>query len=86
MLTLSCYLDEMWFIYATAAPPCQRGDLLEGLHVTGKSRCLCLRVLVRSPDLPAGAGHAEVLIIHERPHSLGLGENPPTSGQITAKV
>lgn len=30
--------------------------------------------------------HAEALIIHETLHSLGLGENPPTSSEITARV
>jgi hypothetical protein len=30
--------------------------------------------------------HAEALLIHEMLHSLGLGENPPTSHQITARV
>jgi hypothetical protein len=29
---------------------------------------------------------AAALIIHEELHSLGLGEDPPTSKEITAKV
>lgn len=29
---------------------------------------------------------AEILIIHELLHTLGLGENPPTSAQITDRV
>ena len=29
---------------------------------------------------------AEDLIIHELLHSLGLGENPPTSSQISSQV
>lgn len=32
------------------------------------------------------AGHAEAAIIHEALHTLGLGENPPTSGEITGRV
>ena len=28
----------------------------------------------------------EILVIHELLHSLGLGENPPTSAQITDRV
>jgi hypothetical protein len=31
-------------------------------------------------------GYAAVLIIHEELHSLGLGEDPPTSKQITSAV
>lgn len=30
--------------------------------------------------------HAEATLIHETLHSLGLGENPPTSNQITDQV
>jgi hypothetical protein len=29
---------------------------------------------------------AEAVLIHESLHGLGLGENPPTSGEITARV
>jgi len=29
---------------------------------------------------------AEAIIIHEMMHTLGLGENPPTSQEITARV
>jgi len=29
---------------------------------------------------------AEAVIIHETLHSLGLGENPPTSDEITRRV
>ena len=31
-------------------------------------------------------GYAAVLMIHEELHSLGLGENPPSSGEITSAV
>jgi hypothetical protein len=30
--------------------------------------------------------YAEMVLIHEMLHTLGLGENPPTSGEITARV
>lgn len=30
--------------------------------------------------------HMEMIVIHELLHALGLGENPPTSAQITAQV
>jgi len=30
--------------------------------------------------------YAEAVIIHETLHSLGLGENPPTSDEITWRV
>jgi hypothetical protein len=34
----------------------------------------------------ADPGYAAALIIHEELHSLGLGENPPSSAEITARV
>jgi len=30
--------------------------------------------------------YAEMILIHELLHTLGLGENPPTSLEITARV
>ena len=30
--------------------------------------------------------HAEVILIHEALHSLGLGENPPSSDSITERI
>lgn len=34
----------------------------------------------------AEPAYAEMVLIHEMLHTLGLGENPPTSGAITARV
>jgi hypothetical protein len=34
----------------------------------------------------AQPGIAESMVIHEALHTLGLGENPPSSGEITARV
>jgi hypothetical protein len=34
----------------------------------------------------AEPAYAEMVLIHEMLHTLGLGENPPTSGEITARV
>jgi hypothetical protein len=39
-----------------------------------------VRTQRRNPDLAA------VIIVHEALHSLGLEENPPSSGEITAAV
>jgi hypothetical protein len=35
---------------------------------------------------PVASVMAEIVIIHEMLHTLGLGENPPTSGAITGQV
>ena len=56
--------------------------------------------LVTTPGTPSGAGVrpvprttqvrdpslAEAIVIHEMLHTLGLGENPPTSTEITKRV
>jgi hypothetical protein len=37
-------------------------------------------------EMKRNSRHAEALLIHEMLHSLGLGENPPSSDEITARV
>jgi len=37
-------------------------------------------------QMSSDSGHAEAVIIHEAFHSLGLGENPPSSDYITERV
>ena len=46
------------------------------VHVCGK----------RFARFAANPAPAEILLIHELLHALGLGENPPTSGEITTAV
>ncbi len=70
--------------------------------VDGSGESLCNRgkvMLVSTPNVPrvivcrgfAGVQRsapkvAESLVIHEVLHTLGLGENPPSSGEITRRV
>lgn len=44
---------------------------------------LCPRFLRRELERPA---HTQVLVIHEMLHTLGLGEDPPSSQEITESV
>jgi hypothetical protein len=37
-------------------------------------------------EMSRNSGHAEAIVIHEVLHSLGLGENPPSSDHITGRV
>jgi hypothetical protein len=37
-------------------------------------------------EMARNSRNAEAIVIHELAHSLGLGENPPTSDHITARV
>jgi hypothetical protein len=85
------YLQMIPFVDGFARPICQRSSVelvtTAGLAVV----CVC----------PAGAGAlnsrfakvqaenpslAEFMIIHEMLHTLGLGENPPSSFEITEQV
>jgi hypothetical protein len=77
------YLEEIWFVDATDARPCQRGDMVAAYTSPGNR---VVYVCGTRFALRVQQGHAELLIIHELLHSLGLGENPPTSGQITLQV
>lgn len=80
------YLDEMWFIDASDAPPCRRGNLLVAYTSPGhRVVYVCGSVFVH-PVFRLDQRIAELLIIHELLHSLGLGENPPKSDQITKQV
>jgi hypothetical protein len=80
------YLDELWFVDASDARPC-RGDgalvayTSPGLRIIYVCAARFVHPLFRLKDRLA-----ELLIIHEFLHSLGLGENPPTSDQITKQV
>jgi len=35
---------------------------------------------------PRNSPHAEAILVHEALHSLGLGENPPSSDYITKRI
>jgi hypothetical protein len=80
------YLDLIWFIDASNAAPCHRNGLLVAYTSPGlRVVYVCGSIFVH-PILRPDPRHAELLIIHELLHSLGLGENPPTSDQITKQV
>jgi hypothetical protein len=80
------YLDGMWFIDASMARPCQRGDLLVAYTTPGHRVVYVCGSKFVHPIFRLDQRVAELVIIHELLHSLGLGENPPTSGQITKQV
>jgi hypothetical protein len=80
------YLDRMWFIDASMAGPCQRGDLLVAYTSPGHRVVYVCGSKFVHPLFRLEQRLAELLIIHELLHSLGLGENPPTSREITRQV
>lgn len=76
------YLARVFF-YDAPAPLCGSSNLV---ITTPGSRA----VLVCGPrfvrEMAKNSRHAEATIIHEMLHSLGLGENPPSSDHITSRV
>ncbi len=77
------YLAMVPLLDGTSRPLC-KGSQSELLTVRGVPR-----VLVCPPFLQTVARErqtAEVYVIHEMLHTLGLGENPPSSQEITQRV
>jgi hypothetical protein len=77
------YLGRVFF-YDAPEVACQE-QMLAGATAAG-SRVVrvCGRRFART--VTESAHHAEAIVIHEMLHSLGLGENPPTSAHITSRV
>jgi hypothetical protein len=69
-----------WIYFKGDSSHCERDRL--AVTVPGSRVVfLCARAFERA-NLP----HAEYTLIHEMLHSLGLGENPPSSEEITERV
>lgn len=77
------YLGTVHFLNGELQPLCRRSTVK--MTTSGKSRyvyvCPQFRQFEdRRPEL------APALVIHEALHTLGLGENPPTSLEITRRI
>ena len=76
--------SRMWFVDGSGARACRDSQTLA---VTGRGSSV---VFVCAAQLRERAFHdpafVEATLIHEELHSLGLGENPPSSHEITARV
>jgi hypothetical protein len=74
-----------WLIFVNAAEEgfCVQRGMIAATNPGDRIVRLCapFRAIARSDS-----GLAAVLVIHEELHSLGLGENPPSSYEITRKV
>ena len=77
------YLTFLYFYDGRPHSACDRGAFA---YTTPGSRVIwvCAQHLERRSA--TNHGHSTAVIIHEMLHSLGLGENPPSSSQITAQV
>jgi hypothetical protein len=77
------YLGMLPFLDGASRPLCESGQS-QLLTTAGTAR-----VLVCKPFLETVRDRritAEVYVIHEMLHTLGLGENPPSSQEITQRV
>jgi len=79
------YFEWLWFVDAHAGGRCVQTDVLvftvPGSRVISYCGDRFTRQLSRR-----GLGSLAALLIHEELHSLGLGENPPSSDEITRHV
>ncbi len=80
----AAYLSDVLFYDGTRLDRCAQGATLAVAH-PGQ-----VVVFVCAEQFRAASRHypflAEAILIHEMLHTLGLGENPPSSREITARV
>ena len=78
------YLARLSFYDASSAKGCQRDDVLAYTTVGAGHVFVCgARFL---SEWKRGPHRVEITVIHEVLHTLGLGENPPSSREITNVV
>ena len=85
-MTASRYLLEaLWFVDGSDAPQCRSGDATVAFTAIG-SRAIhvCGPQFVQLSSRQSK--RAEILVIHELLHALGLGENPPPGDEVTGQV
>lgn len=82
--TASGYLEGIWFYPGSHLRVCQSRRVYAATAPGSRVVFICLPQF-RNHQWTAGAD-AEVVIIHEMLHSLGLGEDPPSTEQITSEV
>jgi len=82
-LDASAYLNRGVFFYDAPERACGTSNLA---LTTPRSRAIliCGPRVIR--EIKRDSRHVETILIHELLHSLGLGENPPTSDYITDRV
>jgi hypothetical protein len=72
------------FVDSGRAPQCKAGTVLAFTQTGAPVIHVCGRLFVKRSMRNRMA--AEIIVIHEFLHTLGLGENPPASQEITAQV
>jgi len=75
------HLHEVWFLKGDAQPLCNNRTTSAFTVPGGRLVFMCPRLFHRQVGK-----YDELLLIHEILHTLGLGENPPSSDAITRQV
>ena len=78
------YLALVLFADASGRPHCKAGGSYAFTMPGSRVIYVCGSQFKEAAD--QNSAKAEAVIIHEALHSLGLGENPPSSTEITARV
>jgi hypothetical protein len=78
------HLDSLVFQDGSGKPACAPSTVLAYTHVGGGTIYICTSQFARAVE--GNPTLAEMVLIHEILHTLGLAENPPSSQQITAAV
>ena len=81
------YLRFVLFYDGSASPPCRAAGSKDVFAVTAPgSRVVLVCVSQFRAAQRTRPYHGEAVVIHEMLHTLGLGENPPTTEEITRQV
>jgi len=83
--TIVEYLANVYFVDGDESEQCRR-DLTIAAYTEPGSRVIFVCGDRFARQFARRTAGGEILVIHELLHSLGLGENPPTPAQITARV
>lgn len=71
-------------LFYDSPPPLCEGSALAVTQPGNRAVLVCGSRFVRQAE--RSARHAQAVLIHEALHSLGLGENPPSSDYITERI
>jgi hypothetical protein len=79
------FLSRLRFADGNGTSQCMRNQEIAAFTVPG-NRVVFVCSSTFGVQFPQQMKAAEMIIIHEMLHAVGLGENPPTSRDITARV
>jgi hypothetical protein len=83
-LSAADYVGVVLFVDGSSQRACCTGEVLGGTQPGSRVVAFCGASFAETER--RNARLAEALVIHETFHSLGLGENPPSSQEITMRV